>query len=237
MLAPCKSPHQKICGFSEVGGPLNGKVVFEKRIDIIGQSILVRMTLTHASASQNYVENLTTLNEAQKYLTFQSEQNYFESIKDADVIFYNGHSRHGGGPDFTPVVLNAAGTADYEGHYKVLRTGIRRVLGEVRKRKDNNFILGLFSCYSASYYQEALFQAKPGIKTIFTVGSINYFDTIFSSMGYLEGLLHGSCGEDLTHLARQTDSVRHGILDFNMGSKAPEKMILKPIPENIRIMD
>ncbi len=236
MKAPCRNSNQLTCGFFEKGNPANGKVILEKDISMFGQKVLARMTLTQASASQNYDQNISTLAERQKALTLQSEANYFDAIRTSDIIFYNGHSRHGGGPDFMPVVLNSRGTPEYEQHYKIKRTGIRRTLAEVKARPDRDYILGLFACYSASYYQEALFLTRPGIQSIYSIDTIYYFDSLTSSLGYIEGFMHGLCGSDLSTLARQSDVVKKGIRDYNIGTTEFAKTKTKKfVPKNLLI--
>ena len=237
LKGPCTHPNQMTCGFKESGDALTGKVILEKDISLLGQKVLVRMTLTRASASESFNQNLTSLADTQKAFTLQSEANYFDGIKSADVIFYNGHSRHGGGPDFSPVVLKADGTPDYDNYYKVKRTGIRRVLQEVKSRPDKDYVLGVFACYSANYYEAALFTARPGIKTIFSVFTINYFDSLTSSLGYIEGFMHGLCDEDLSALAKQNEAVKVGIGDFNIGTKPPARINIPPIPAKTHLID
>ncbi len=237
MKGPCTHPNQMTCEFKESGDPLTGQVILEKDISLLGQKTLVRMTLTHASASQSYDQNITTLTSTQKDFTAQSEVNYFDGIANGDVIFYNGHSRHGGGPDFSPVVLNAKGTPEYDNYYKIKKIGIRHVLQEVKNRPDKDYILGIFACYSAAYYEQALFTARPGIKTIFSVFTINYIDSLTSSLGYIEGFMHGLCDEDLSALAKQNDAVKVGIGDFNIGTKPPAKIRIPAIPPQTHFID
>lgn len=211
----CEYPYQASCGFHLIGNPEDGEVSLQKYVNLYDQSILVRITLTMASAGYYLKENKTILKDRQDMLTRQSEANFFDSISTADVIFYNGHSRNGGGPDFHPPVLNYKNKPDYNGYYLVKKTGINRLLKEIKARKDNNYILGLFSCFSQKHFYNSLMKTRPGLRVALSAEEINYWDTYDASLGILEGILQGSCGQNLAERSLVTPTTKTGFKIFN----------------------
>lgn len=217
LLRPCENnSNRQACGFSQTGNPLDGRVELVKSILFLGEQINFKITLTYASASANYDQNLTDLRSRQRYLSWQSEQNYFENIGVADALFYNGHSRDGGGPDFKPPILNRARKVNYDGYYRVQREGIKRVLKQIREKSYKEGILGFFSCYSQRHFYSALTKANPKQKLVLSSDTIDYLDTLLVSMGYVEALMHGQCGRDLELSAQQGERLLKGFKAFRL---------------------
>ena len=196
---PCTDRAQlNLCGFSESGDPNMGKVILEKKINLIGNVVLVRISLTQASASESFVDNKGRLADRQKFLTAQSEENYFGGIGVADVVIYNGHSRNGGGPDFNPPILNSELHVNYDGYYKVKRPGITRVLDLIKRGQNKETLLTFFSCFSKKHFLDDLLKANPKQRLVLSADTIDYFDSLKGSMGYLEGLMRGTCRQHTT---------------------------------------
>lgn len=217
LKAPCNpNSGQVLCGFSEQGEASKGLVVLSKNINLLGQRVTARITLTQASASESFVQNKSNLKDRQQFLTQQSEQNYFGGIGSADIVFYNGHSRNGGGPDFNPPVLTRDLHVDYKGYYEVRRIGIKRVLDLIKKGGNKDQILGFFSCYSQKHFYRDLLAANPKQKLVLSADTIDYLDTLVASSGYLEGLLRGYCGQDLADIAKQGEKIKEGFQGFQI---------------------
>ncbi len=202
LMKPCQG-NRVTCGFREHGDPENGKAIYTKNINLLGRNIEVFLTMTYASASNNYQRNKTELRDRQSFLTAQSDDNLFGGLTKADIIFYNGHSRNGGGPDFNPPILDSKDHTDYDGYYKVKRPGIKRALEAIKKNPNQGLIYGSFSCFSASHFQKALTTTAPKIRMILSSDTIDYLQSLKASMGYLEGLMQGRCGEDLAQFAKR----------------------------------
>jgi hypothetical protein len=212
---PCTA-RRALCGFAQSGDPKQGKVILEKQIQLMGSEVLARITLTHASASESFIANTGSLKERQAFLTQQSEENYFGGLGKADVVFYNGHSRNGGGPDFKPPHLNSELHVNYNGYYKVKKPGIRKVIEKIRQGENKDSVIGFFSCSSYSHFYEMLLDANPKQRMVLSSDLMTYLDTLYGSMGYLEGLLHGQCGQDLADTAKQTEAIKEGFKGFQI---------------------
>jgi hypothetical protein len=216
LTARCNGPTLRLCGFDESGDPNSGRVILQKYVNLQGKETLVRLTLTQASASPSFLENIGALVERQALLTKQSEANFFGGLKTADVVFYNGHSRNGGGPDFAPPILTAAKHVNYKGYYEVKRTGIINTLAALKQNPNQGFILGLFSCYSKMHFYNSFMTANPSQRLILSAETIDYFDSLKASVGYLEGILRGTCGQDLADTAKQDEKLKAGFQGYKI---------------------
>lgn len=213
----CKSKQHQLCGFHE-GDKNDGLSILSKKIQQFGQTLSVRVVLTHASASKSYFDNIGEKATEQEFYTDQSEMNFFYGISQgADIAFYLGHSRNGGGPDFEPPVLrDYDGHPDYKGHYEVQRDGERKLLRALSETANKDQILGMFSCYSSSHFRRNLLRTRPALKMILSHVSIAYNEALFASLGYLEGHLRGLCGKDLETFAEQSRATVNGFSTYHL---------------------
>ncbi|WP_413291078.1 hypothetical protein [Bdellovibrio sp. HCB337] len=216
LTANCWSFSKRLCGFKESGDAETGKVVLTKQEKIHGRKITVRITLTQASASSSFAQNKGASASRQSMLTQQSEENFFGGLRTADVVIYNGHSRNGGGPDFNPPILNSHNKVNYKGYYEKKRPGIIRTIENLKHNPNQGFILGMFSCYSRKHFYQTFMDANPQQGLVLSADTIDYFDALKGSVGYLEGILRGSCGDELSESAKQNDKIRIGFEDYNI---------------------
>jgi hypothetical protein len=216
IVGSCRYKNMRLCGFTQSGDPQVGKLIFEKQMLIQGQDVLVRIIMTQASASESYAQNRGPLADTQRFFTAQSEENFFGGLRTGDVVFYNGHSRNGGGPDFNPPVLTKANKTNYKGYYEVQKPGIKRTLEELAANPNPGFVLGLFSCYSRTHFYKSFMNQNPQQRLILSADTIDYFDSMKASIGYLEGILRGQCGEDLSRTAKRGEKVRKGYQQYQM---------------------
>ncbi|MBC7741699.1 MAG: hypothetical protein H7061_05865 [Bdellovibrionaceae bacterium] len=202
LIEPCSGP-RVTCGFREIGDPEVGDTTYVKQANILGRSIEIKLRLTHASASSNYIRNKTSLASRQTQMTAQSEDNFFGGLAAADVVFYNGHSRNGGGPDFNPPQLGADGHPNYESYYKAKRPGIKKVVETLKKYPNPGLVYGSFSCFSETHFKAMLLKANPNLRMILSGDTVDYLQSYKGALGYLEGILQGRCGEDLAQFAKR----------------------------------
>jgi hypothetical protein len=216
LTRPCENYQMRLCEFSQRGDARSGKLVFEKNLKILGQKVLARLTLTHASASEAYSRNIGELASFQKILTAQSEDNFFNGVKTGDVVMYVGHARNGGGPDFNPPVLKKSHKVDYDGYYRVQKPGLRRLLSVIKENPNPGFVLGLMACSSRRHFQDNILGVNPQQRMILSSDTVDYFDGYKAAVGYLEGMLRGQCGSDLSQTARKGEAVQKGFQQYHM---------------------
>lgn len=212
----CWNRSLRACGFDESGDPKQGKVVLQKYVDLHGKKTLVRLTLTQASATPSFEDNKGSQAARQNFLTLQSEDNFFNGLKVADVVLYNGHSRNGGGPDFNPPILMSNKHVNYKGYYEVKRPGILRTMASLKENPNKGIIVGFFSCYSKKHFYNTFMKANPSQRVVLSADTIDYFDSLKASVGYLEGLLRGSCGQELADIAKQEEKLKNGFQGYNI---------------------
>lgn len=215
LTEPCQG-QLEACGFQQQGNPESGMVTLEKSIQLHGVKIPVRITLAYSSVSQSHIENTTSLVERQKNMTEQAERIFLDGLSRADIVFYNGHSRNGGGPDFRPPILDKTFHPNYNGYYKVKRPGISKVTSQLRTSPNPGLILGLFSCSSYSHFNSMLIKAAPKTRLILSSDLVDYRETLITSVGYLDGLLQGRCGEDLAQFAKRTKRLYDNFKGYNI---------------------
>lgn len=215
LMAACNDTASLSCGFSENPSDVSpGKTTLTKDITLYDRPVQVRLNLVRGSLTPRYLENTTDRKAEQMAVSRQAEKLFFEDSKTADVIFYNGHSREGGGPDFNPPVHKPDGHVNY-GLYQVKLNGIGRVLKLINSRRaDPPVMVGMFSCYSNRHFYEKLTKSAPKQALILSVDDINYEDSLQASLGYIEGFMHGECGQGLADIALQTAKSQRGFKAF-----------------------
>lgn len=215
---PCRADtHDVLCGFQRTDRPDNGEVMLTKMKELYGQQIKVNLYLTQASASREHADNTGPLSIKQQIMTSQSELNFFGGLEEADIVFYNGHARDGGGPDFKPPVLRESDLhPNYSGYYQVKREGTKQMLQSLKSRPHKNQILGLFACYTDLHFTKDIEKVAPGMRTIVSHKKPDYFTATTTSLGYLDGLLRGGCGDKLGERAKRSFMAQREYLEYNM---------------------
>ena len=210
---------QKLCGFKEVSSR-QGLSILERKTAVHGTFSTVRITLTQPSASYFFAANTGPLKATQKNLSRQSEENYFGGMGSADIVFYIGHSRNGGGPDFNPPLLDAGHEVRYTGYYERKEPGLEKLLTALAPRVNSEVIVGLFSCLSLDHFSRPLLEQNPNRKLILTdtVGKAlsDYTTVTLGALGFLEGFLRGRCGSELAEVAEPTEILRNSFKLINL---------------------
>lgn len=187
LLAPC-TKGWNACGF--VRDPREPEL-FRKTVpgpDGKPRQVVVRVT--QSSAGPDDRENRT--DSFQKWRSDNAAKIFFEGIEKADVVFYNGHSRDGGGPDFAPPHLTANEHVDYT-WYTTHRPGFEKLRETLVKDEAKIQLLGLFSCASRAHFTNEIWQAKPEMATITSARLIYYSDALQAQLGALSALLGREC--------------------------------------------
>lgn len=193
IIKPCEGENEA-CGF--IRDQRNGRL-FKKRIFLHdGRSVDIRMRVVESSAGPDDEENRKDSH--QLWMSTKARDEFIEGIQKADIVFYNGHSRDGGGPDFQPARLRADSHVDYD-WYQQTRVGTLSLLAALKSAHSLR-ALGLFSCASTGHFAEDIRTIRSSL-VLFTEPRLVYqSEAMDSSLQSLSKLLAQKCLPELKKL-------------------------------------
>ncbi len=130
-----------------------------------------------------------------KWETSHIESNFYEAIMSNQLVFYNGHSRDGGGPDFSPPRITKSLHTDYF-WYRVHKNGINKMLASLRSSKTKPKLIGIFSCSSKKHFVPMLLEASSDSAFIITQNSMYHSDGIKGLLAVISALIGQYCKTD-----------------------------------------
>lgn len=142
LVKPCRDGRQD-CGFER--DLENSDLLFKKIKTDRRQIKKVQLRLIASSVSPDDRKN--RLDPFQKWQSKVARENFFDGVQSSDIVFYNGHSRDGGGPDFEPPRLRKNDHVDYY-WYRQHQKGKKELQQRITKTLSKAKVIGLFSCQS-----------------------------------------------------------------------------------------
>jgi hypothetical protein len=134
-------------------------------------------------------------NSSQTQVTSDAETEFLTSLNHDDVLFYLGHSRDGGGPDFNPPKLLANGDRNYA-WYKRNQPGFKAIEDALAKSKEHTKLLALLSCDSGMHFAERIKELAPETALIVSEAEVEFIEQEHSLIGAIDGLLGMKCRDD-----------------------------------------
>lgn len=189
ILTECRSNEGAACSFRRVRDDAD---LFLREIrGPDGEPRRIRLRVVQSSAGADDEENRR--DPFQNWRTEYAEKSFFMGIEEADAVFYNGHSRQGGGPDFGPPRITASGKVAFSWYGKH-EPGLGTTLRALQNAKESHLkLLGLFSCDSTQHFLLKAQSAAPSTGFI-TSGMLVYFsDALEGSLTALSALLSMKC--------------------------------------------
>lgn len=187
---PC-SIDRRDCGFTaqKAGPAIRGELFARTVIRPEGCVQDISLTVVHSSVSPDDVANRA--NPFQKWATLNAQLAFTEALKGADIVFYNGHSRSGGGPDFGPPRLEPTEHPDYP-WYRKNQPGIR-LIEQTFSQVPHTPVqeLGLFSCASEQLFADRIHQTNKGVKLRLSNQLLYFSDAMSGSLDALSDVLGG----------------------------------------------
>lgn len=188
------------CGFTRSKEDAD---IFRK--SIIGPSgdlVSVRVQVVHSSVGPDDEENRA--NPFQEWQSQYAEEVFLTGLETADIVFYNGHSRAGGGPDFSPPRLTADKAPDFF-YYQKHRPGLGKILYTLGKKKTDGGLklIGLFSCASTRLFANQIITKRPKAGVITSPNLVFYVDALENSLAALSGILEMRCEGDFKAVIKQ----------------------------------
>ncbi len=188
---PCATTQDRLCGFNLNENQLLSKTVRGEN----GKRVDLHIRLHSSSVSQNDDWNRSTGLNRQNDKSASTKATFSKALENSDVVFYLGHARNGGGPDFFPPDLKENRQVDYT-KYKSNKDGLEAVLDGLRSTR-NLKTLGLFACNSYNLFAANLVDTRKDISYILA-GDISVPSIMNPSMwAALDSLLGKTCDTDL----------------------------------------
>lgn len=208
ILRPCTKTSEA-CGFER--SPKNSDLFFKKIKGLSKKPITVQLKVVHSATGSDDQGNRN--DPFQSWQSEYAKETFFSGIKDSDVLFYNGHSRFGGGPDFEPPHLNDANEVDAP-YYQNQKPGFVKTLDVIQVQSFTKGavggrmkVFGLFSCGSSQHFTEEI-QQYSGVGLISSKNLIYYADALDNSLIALDSFLQMRCLKQFNASLRNGNTVK-----------------------------
>lgn len=186
------------CGFSE---SKTEKDLFRKIVEgPTGETnSLIELRITKPSLSGDNSINMSSANAEKQMLTCAAANNKFmsEIANGADIVFYYGHSRDGGGPDFCPAKTLSNDHVNYP-YYRKNQPGFKNLLNAMELAKTNknpNKVIGLFSCSSGPHFYKRMLKVNSSAGYIVTSRTATFHELSMDAYASLDNLLSQRCAD------------------------------------------
>jgi hypothetical protein len=148
--------------YSKCGAEPCGFRADPKNANLLGKSLAGGKKIAvkiHSSALSDR-DDLNRKNPKQAEHTKAMNEKFKKALSSSETVFYMGHSRDGGGPDFGPPVLDAKGHTDYA-WYRKHKPGLKMIQENMRKGQPE--LYGSFSCDSLKHFAAPVRKVNPDV--------------------------------------------------------------------------
>ncbi len=178
LAGACAQPKNIICGFSR--DEQDGDSLW--RSFILSKDVVVNVRIKITSSSVGPDDNLNRQNPYQNVQSLLSENNLISGLHSAFAIFYIGHSRDGGGPDFSPPRMISSKDVDFN-WYRMNKPGIKKVLATISASKNTQKqIFGMMSCLSSKHFEKSIGDLTKRVRFVSTHKLIYYTEALDQSL-------------------------------------------------------
>lgn len=197
LTEPCTAQNPGFCDFDlEKIQPHEPRHYYRKILSPTGETFNVDVYLMNSSFEVSHSKNQTEFQKEQLEKSQDTQRFYSWALENADIVLYDGHSRDGGGPDFSPPNLNSHGKIDYAWYHKN-QPGLKAMIQALQKTKSSPIYLGLFSCASDGHFTEQLTPLLHQTSLILSTKLIEGSKAKESLFHSLDSILNFNCKSDL----------------------------------------
>lgn len=172
------------CGFER--SPFDTDLLTKSMIGPDGKPHQINLRLVHSAVGPDDDENRK--NPLQIWQSELASQTFYDGLIRADVVFYNGHSRDGGGPDFKPPRLSPNQHVNYL-WYNKYKPGLLKIKNTLKNAKTPAKVIGLFSCLSKQLIPKKNPNIRVPIRWIGTKNLVYYAEALQDIKEKLSSLL------------------------------------------------
>lgn len=198
LILPCSSD-SFACGFYR--SPFDSDLLLKTVVGLDQKERRVFLHLLSSAVGPDDDDNRS--NRFQKWKSKKAEDVFFEGIAKADIVFYNGHARDGGGPDFEPPRLLKNRRVNY-GWYLTKNRGPKKIQKALVDPLSSIQLIGLYSCVS-----EKLIPKSPESEKVAWIASaklVYYADAMQGLIEALSSILGMKCKDDFKFGDKETGS-------------------------------
>jgi hypothetical protein len=181
---------QKLLDYGFTRSPENAEKLVYQRLGVDVRPKKIILTLVASSVGPDDNENRR--DPFQKWSSQHAEETFLNGLNGADLVFYYGHSRDGGGPDFMPPKLTRDNHTDYQ-WYKKNKPGVKKMVAALGKSATGPKVIGLYSCVSDRWFTHTLHQLKPKMALMVSHSLLYYIDALNGMIETLKSLLEMKC--------------------------------------------
>lgn len=187
LVTPCNS-NVAVCGFkrSEEDADILEKVVKGPS----GASHKVKLRIVASAYSSSDRINRAFVKE-QEEKSAQAKRAFMSGIEEADALFYIGHARDGGGPDFSPARLKD-GAIDYP-YYRRSKPGLEELTSKLSLAKKTPKILGFLACNSERWNDRLKRMAPKSGLVLSQTDDVAHEVSLVQTLGALDSILWKRC--------------------------------------------
>jgi hypothetical protein len=190
LLRPCRGVDHA-CGFTR--SDADADLFLRKIAGPDGKERTVYLRVVQSSVGPD--DEANRKDPYQAWRTRYANLAFLQGLTSADAVFYNGHSRGGGGPDFTPPKLGRDGGVAFD-WYRERQPGFDPIVATLEGAPSHLKLLGLFSCASTKLFLDRIQKVKPDLGLITSSRLIYFSDALESSLEALSALLAMRCEDD-----------------------------------------
>lgn len=191
LTSPCQNGISA-CGFlrSRTDTDLYVKTVQ----DLDGKPVRVEVMVLRGSLSGSHAQNISSANLARQNLLCGrvTDKFFSEMMKGPEIVYYSGHSRNGGGPDFCPPKVLGNGHVDYD-WYERMHPGMTRMLDALARSTKDTQVLAMHSCSSITHFYRKVRAIKPNMAFLGSTKLLGMLPDFQNQFGGLDSFLSYRC--------------------------------------------
>jgi hypothetical protein len=179
---------QHSCGFKR--DEFDANLLTKEVVWPDGQIKKFELHVENAALSTDDVANRES--PAQALKSEETRNKFIRAAKESDILIYSGHSRYGGGPDFSP---EYTGKGSHAAYYRKKRQGIQDLQNGLKNRTDSGpTLVVMSSCDSDLHFSQVLKTTPKGPKAAFlTASEVDTNESFRGNLEIQEAILGGTC--------------------------------------------
>ena len=201
---PCPKNFQA-CGFKQHSKTAN-RVVLQKKIGERFFTVSIYHTSVSTSDADNKDPNKHAFKQAAR--SHAVREQFHRALSEEDIVFYSGHSRHGGGLGFNSQNL------PQDVMNFIFRLPVASMANALREKPSHLKLFGLFACETQKHYRNVVEQANPNANLIVSHEDIGSEEGEQQSIGALNAIFMNKCNAEFQESLISTIEPEHNVLEY-----------------------